>query len=93
MVTHRASSGDRRGPFKNNDLAAYLEQRMCAGCASYAATNNNDSHDVAHCTQLSLLRASPGALEFGEVGQNLPGHLYSRVETLFELDSACAWCA
>lgn len=45
MFTHRASSGDRRGPLKHNDFAANLEQRMCAGCASYAATYNNYSHD------------------------------------------------
>ena len=56
MFSHRASSGDRRGPLKYDDLAAYLEQRMSAGCASYASTYNNDSHGGANCTRLSLPR-------------------------------------
>lgn len=46
-VAHRAGSCDRRGSFKNNDIAAYLEQSMCACAAGYAAANNYHPHNAA----------------------------------------------
>ncbi len=46
-VAHGAGSRDRRGSFKNDNIAAYLEQSMCACTAGYAAANNYHSHNAA----------------------------------------------